>query len=82
MTPNKYTCPHCGADITAEIEAALKEQSRKGGKATTEAKRAASAENARKAAAAANAAYTPEKRKIAAQKRLATLAAKKAASAK
>lgn len=64
------------------VSNARAKQSSKGGRAKTEAKRAASAENMRKAAATANASYTPEKRRLAAQKRLATMAAKKQASEK
>ncbi len=72
-------CPCCGAEISAVVAEALKAVSAKGGRAKTEAKTASSRANMLKAAAAANAAYTPEKRKAAAQKRLATLAAKKQA---
>lgn len=73
-----YKCPCCGADVSAVIEDAFREQRSAAGKTKTKKKSEASAQNMRKAAAIANASYTPEKRAAAAQKRLATIARKKA----
>ena len=67
-----FICPHCGEEIDASYIAS------EFGKAKTAKKLSAQQSNMAKL----NAAYTPEKRKAAAQKRLATLAAKKAAEGK
>ena len=69
----KYQCPHCGADITSVIENAFFAQRSDAGKARTAKKTAAQRSNMAKL----NAAYTPEKRKAAAEKRRATMEAKK-----
>lgn len=71
-----FICPHCGEEIDASYIASS--MGKKGGKAKTAKKLSAQQSNMAKL----NAAYTPEKRKAAAQKRLATLAAKKAAEGK
>ena len=65
-------CPHCGEEIDASYIASEFD------KAKTAKKLSAQQSNMAKL----NADYTPEKRKAAAQKRLATLAAKKAAGDK
>ena len=65
----KYTCPHCGKDITQIVDAAFREQRSAAGKAKTEKKTAAQKANMAKL----NSKYTPAKRKAAAQKRLETL---------
>lgn len=67
-----FICPHCGEEIDASYIASSM------GKNKTAKKLSAQQSNMAKL----NAAYTPEKRKAAAQKRLATLAAKKAAGGK
>lgn len=68
----KYQCPCCGADITPVIEDAFRAQRSDAGKAKTAKKTAAQRSNMAKL----NAAYTPEKRKAAAEKRRATMEAK------
>jgi len=68
-----YTCPHCGKDITAIIDQAFRNQRSQAGKAKTAKKTAAQRSNM----ARLNAAYSPEKRKAAAEKRRATMEAKK-----
>ena len=77
----KHICPYCQADITDEVEREIKlafrEQRAQAGKTKTEKKTQAAKENIKKAASVANAAYTPEKRAIAAQKRRETMARKK-----
>ena len=50
----KHTCPHCGGDISQEIEAAFKERSARGGSAKTEKQIEAHKEAMSKARAAAN----------------------------
>ena len=67
-----FICPHCGKEIDASYIAS------EFGKAKTAKKLSAQQSNMAKL----NAASPPEKRKAAAQKRLATLAAKKAAGGK
>ncbi len=69
----KYQCPHCGADITSIVQEVFRAQRSDAGKARTAKKTAAQRSNMKKL----NAAYTPEKRKAAAEKRRATMAAKK-----
>ena len=69
----KFKCPCCGADITPVIEDAFRAQRSSAGKARTAKKTAAQRSNMAKL----NAAYTPEKRKAAAEKRRTTMAAKK-----
>lgn len=64
-----YTCPCCGADLTELIRQADSEKHRAAGKVITERGTAARRANA----ARMNAAYTLEKRRAAAQKRLATI---------
>lgn len=64
-----YTCPCCGADLTELIRQADSEKHRAAGKVITARGTAARRENA----ARMNAAYTPAKRRAAAQKRLATI---------
>ncbi len=73
---NTYTCPHCGKDITAIIEQAFFDQRSKAGVARTTKKLLAQRSNMAKL----NSAYTPEKRKAAAEKRRATMEAKKKAA--
>lgn len=75
----KLTCPHCGRDITEAAQewyaGKLRERAATGGKATTEKKLTAQRRNM----ARLNAAYTPDKRAAAAEKRRQTMAAKRAA---
>lgn len=66
---NQYKCPCCGADITQIVQAAFFAQRSDAGKARTAKKTAAQRSNMKKL----NAAYTPEKRKAAAEKRRATI---------
>lgn len=66
-------CPHCGEDITAIIEEELRKQRSAAGSVKTEKKQKAQKANMAKL----NAAYSTEKRKAAAQKRLETLRRKK-----
>ena len=74
----KITCPHCGQDITDAVHelyaAELRKRAAAGGKAKTEKKLDAQRRNIAKL----NAGYTAEKRIAAAEKRRATMAAKKA----
>ena len=70
---DEFKCPCCGADITQIVQCAFFAQRSDAGKARTAKKTAAQRSNMAKL----NAAYTPEKRKAAAEKRRATLAAKK-----
>ena len=72
-------CPHCGEEI--EIDPAA-EMGKMGGTISGKMKTKKQILARKDNAAKLNAAYTPEKRKAAAQKRLATLAAKKAAEGK
>ena len=75
---NELTCPHCGGDITGIVEAAFRAQRSAAGSAKTEQKTAAQRRNMAKL----NDGYTPEKRAAAAEKRRATMAAKRAAREK
>ena len=69
----EFKCPCCGADITQIIQDAVRAQRSSAGKAKTAKKTAAQKSNMERL----NAAYTPEKRKAAAEKRRATMEAKK-----
>ena len=69
---NQCKCPHCGADITQIVQEVFRAQRSDAGKAKTAKKTAAQRSNMVKL----NAAYTPEKRKAAAEKRRATMEAK------
>lgn len=66
-------CPHCGEDITAIIKEELYRMRSAAGSVRTDKKQKAQKANMAKL----NAAYSPEKRKAAAQKRLETLRRKK-----
>ena len=74
MTKPKHICPHCGGDLTEFAAGLQAERGKVGGSRRTEAKLTAQRDNMAKL----NAAYTPEKRKAAAAKRLETLRKKKA----
>lgn len=65
-------CPHCGKSIAAVVRAAMCEQAAEAGRTVTKKRR----EYLNDHIAAVNAAYTPEKRKAAIEKRKLTLAAK------
>ena len=67
------TCPHCGKDITDIIEEELRKMRSAAGKIKTDKKQQAQRSNMEKL----NAAYSAEKRKAAALKRLETLRKKK-----
>jgi hypothetical protein len=69
-----HICPHCGGDLTEFVSGLQSERGKTGGAKRTEAKLTAQRDNMAKL----NAAYTPEKRKAAAAKRLKTLRKKKA----
>ena len=69
----QFVCPCCGKDITDAVKEILRKNCSAAGSAKTARKTAAQKKNMAKL----NAAYTPEKRAAAAQKRLATLARKK-----
>lgn len=69
MTKSKHICPHCGGDLTEFVSGLQAERGKTGGSKRTEAKLNAQRDNMAKL----NAAYTPEKRKAAAAKRLETL---------
>lgn len=69
----KKTCPHCGGSLDGFLDEVFRERQAMIGSRITAKKTRASRENALKAAAAANAAYTPEKRAKAAQKRRETM---------
>jgi len=71
----QFKCPCCGADITQIVDDAFRAQRSTAGKAKTAKKTAAQRFNMDRL----NKAYTPEKRKAAAEKRRATMEAKKAA---
>lgn len=66
-------CPHCGMDIAAIVQEELRKLYSAAGSVKTEKKQRAQRSNMAKL----NAAYSPEKRKAAAQKRLETLRRKK-----
>lgn len=74
MTKPKHICPHCGGDLTEFVAGLQAERGKTGGSKRTEAKLTAQRDNMAKL----NAAYSPEKRKAAAAKRLETLRKKKA----
>ena len=70
VTKKTFLCPDCGAELPPELVAAIKAAGvsdfhSAAGRAVTEKKRAAQRRNM----AAVNAAYTPEKRRLAAAKR-------------
>ena len=70
ITKNTFRCPDCDAELPAELVAEIKAAGvsdfhRAAGMAVTEKKRAAQRRNM----AAVNASYTPEKRRLAAEKR-------------
>lgn len=73
---DKILCPHCGADITDQVHelyaAELRKRAATGGKVRTDKKLTAQRANMAKL----NASYTAEKRRAAAEKRRATMAAK------
>lgn len=71
---DEFKCPCCGADITQIVNDAFHAQRSSAGKARTTKKTAAQKSNMQRL----NSAYTPEKRKAAAEKRRATMEAKKA----
>lgn len=73
---DKFKCPCCGADITAVVDQAFRAQRSQAGRAKTAKKTAAQRSNMAKL----NSSYTPEKRKAAAEKRRATMEAKKKAA--
>lgn len=73
-TKSKNICPHCGGDLTEFVSGLQSERGKTGGSKRTEAKLTAQRDNMAKL----NAAYTAEKRKAAAAKRLETLRKKKA----
>lgn len=69
----KYICPHCGEDLAEYISELMAAKGKKGGSTRTEKKSAAGRDNMAKL----NASYSPEKRAIAARKRMETMARKK-----
>lgn len=74
MKKANHICPHCGGDLTDFLSELQAERGKTGGSKRTEAKLTAQRDNMAKL----NAAYTAEKRKAAAAKRLETLRKKKA----
>lgn len=72
MDNKNYICPHCGESLAEYISELMAAKGKKGGSTRTEKKSAAGKRNMEKL----NAAYTPEKRAVAAIKRRETMAAK------
>jgi hypothetical protein len=77
-TKIKHICPHCGGDLTEFVSELQSERGRTGGKIGGAKRTVAKLNAQRDNMAKLNAAYTPEKRKAAAAKRLETLRKKKA----
>lgn len=71
----KYICPHCGESLAEYISELMAAKGKKGGSTRTEKKSAAGRDNMAKL----NALYSPEKRVVAARKRMETMARKKTA---